>query len=172
LTQKSLQWFRREPERQREADAALYLSLMHSAKRQIATGSAQPSIAKLAIEKQSIFGLNDVETAYALSAPWAAGVGTVRFFLGLVFSAFFTWLQFLVFTYVICFFSDVLYFFSDVLYPFHYIPYFSEYHIASGSAQPLIAKLAIEMHTWFRLNDVDTAYVLSVLLYICSPLPF
>ncbi len=24
------------------------------------------------------FGLNDLEAAYTLSAPWAAGVGTVR----------------------------------------------------------------------------------------------
>ncbi len=30
------------------------------------------------LEKQQELGLTDVETAYALSAPWAAGTGTVR----------------------------------------------------------------------------------------------
>lgn len=39
---------------------------------------AQPSIAKRGLEKQSDFGLSDVETAYALSAPFTAGVSTVR----------------------------------------------------------------------------------------------
>lgn len=40
-------------------------------------GLAQPSIARTALGKQTDFGLNDIETAFAVSAPFAAGVGTV-----------------------------------------------------------------------------------------------
>jgi hypothetical protein len=40
-------------------------------------GLAQPSIARTALGKQADFGLNDIETAFAVSAPFAAGVGTV-----------------------------------------------------------------------------------------------
>jgi hypothetical protein len=38
---------------------------------------AQPSIATHAIEKQEEFEMTDVEIAYTLSAPWAAGTDTV-----------------------------------------------------------------------------------------------
>lgn len=50
---------------------------MNDVRRQMEQGTARPSTATKALEKQKSFGLNDVETAYALSAPWAAGVGTV-----------------------------------------------------------------------------------------------
>lgn len=40
-------------------------------------GLAYPSTATRALEKQGAFGLNDLETAYALSAPFVAGTGTV-----------------------------------------------------------------------------------------------
>jgi hypothetical protein len=53
------------------------MSLMNDVKSQMQRGTAPPSVGKLAIEKQSEFGLNDLETAYALSSPWMAGVGTV-----------------------------------------------------------------------------------------------
>lgn len=75
--QRMLQWFRREPERQRAIDSDRYMLLMNNVKAQMQRGTAPPSVAKLAIEKQSDFGLNDLETAYALSSPWMAGVGTV-----------------------------------------------------------------------------------------------
>ncbi|TFK72866.1 cytochrome P450 [Pluteus cervinus] len=71
-----LQWFRREPERHRAHDTKTYMSLMNDVKRQMEQGTAQPSTATRALEKQANFGLNDVETAYALSSPWSAGVGT------------------------------------------------------------------------------------------------
>ncbi|KAJ7813127.1 cytochrome P450 [Mycena olivaceomarginata] len=75
-----LQWFRWEPERHRTMDTKLYLSIMNDVKRQIAENTAQPSMAAHSLSRQAEFGLNDVETAYALSAPWAAGVGTVYHF--------------------------------------------------------------------------------------------
>ncbi|KAJ7510535.1 cytochrome P450 [Mycena galericulata] len=71
-----LQWFRWEPERHRQLDTEFYMSLMNDVKRQLAENSAQPSMAAYSLSKQAEFGLSDVETAYALSAPWAAGVGT------------------------------------------------------------------------------------------------
>lgn len=40
-------------------------------------GTAQPSMATLALERQAEFGLTDLETAYTLAGPWDAGVGTV-----------------------------------------------------------------------------------------------
>ena len=43
-------------------------------------GIAYPSTATRALEKQGAFGLNDLETAYALSSPFGAGSGTVRDF--------------------------------------------------------------------------------------------
>jgi hypothetical protein len=54
------------------------MSLMNDVKRELAENSARPSMAVYSLSKQAEFGLTDVETAYALSAPWAAGVGTVR----------------------------------------------------------------------------------------------
>ncbi|KAF8061631.1 cytochrome P450 [Lyophyllum atratum] len=71
-----LQWFRYEAERHRAMDTGLYMSLMNNVKEQMKLGTDQPSMATHALEKQEQFGLSDVETAFALSAPWAAGVGT------------------------------------------------------------------------------------------------
>lgn len=58
-------------------DTKLYMSVLDDVKRQIEQGTAQPSMATYAVAKQEELSLSDVETAYALSAPWAAGVGTV-----------------------------------------------------------------------------------------------
>ncbi|KAJ7470933.1 cytochrome P450 [Mycena latifolia] len=71
-----LQWFRWEPERHRKHDTEFYMSLMDNVKRQIAANTAQPSMAAYSLSKQAELGLTDIDAAYALSAPWAAGVGT------------------------------------------------------------------------------------------------
>ncbi|KAK0213317.1 cytochrome P450 [Desarmillaria ectypa] len=73
---KFLQWFRWEPERRRAVDTEIYLSILNNVKRQMQDGTAHPSMATHGLEKQHELGLTDVETAYALSAPWAAGTGT------------------------------------------------------------------------------------------------
>ncbi|KAF9454479.1 cytochrome P450 [Macrolepiota fuliginosa MF-IS2] len=73
---KCLQWFRREPERMRERDTKVYLGLLNEVRERIANGTGIPSIASRALEKSTNWGLNDVEIAYALSAPWQAGVTT------------------------------------------------------------------------------------------------
>ncbi|KAI0353739.1 cytochrome P450 [Trametes cingulata] len=72
-----LQWFRHEVDRHREMDRELYMSLMNRVRQQMSEGTAQPSMATLALERQSEFGLSDLETAYTLAGPWDAGVGTV-----------------------------------------------------------------------------------------------
>lgn len=75
--QKCLQWFRWDAEKQRKIDIDLYMSLMNTVKKQIDEGTAQESMATRALSKQAQFGLNEEQTAYALSGPYAAGVGTV-----------------------------------------------------------------------------------------------
>ncbi|KAF8235717.1 cytochrome P450 [Tricholoma matsutake] len=71
---RTLQWFWQEPERQCAIDSDWYMSLMNNVKSQMWRGTAPPSVGNLAIEKQSEFGLNNLETAYALSSPWMAGI--------------------------------------------------------------------------------------------------
>ncbi|KAG7439465.1 cytochrome P450 [Guyanagaster necrorhizus] len=73
---KFLQWFRWVPERRRAVDTKMYLSLLDDLKHQMQVGTAHTSVDTHGLEKQEQFGLTDVETAYALSAPWAAGTGT------------------------------------------------------------------------------------------------
>ncbi|KAF8999598.1 cytochrome P450 [Cyathus striatus] len=72
----SLQWFRWEPERRKTEDTKFYLELMKNVKENIYNGTAHPCTATRALDKQTDFGLNDVETAYALTSPSQAGVGT------------------------------------------------------------------------------------------------
>ncbi|EKM79763.1 hypothetical protein AGABI1DRAFT_127447 [Agaricus bisporus var. burnettii JB137-S8] len=75
---KWLQWFRWEPERMRHRDTMVYMGLLDGVKERIAnkTDSAKPSVAVRGLEKQQDWGLNDIELAYACSAPWQAGGST------------------------------------------------------------------------------------------------
>ncbi|KAJ3504258.1 hypothetical protein NMY22_g17982 [Coprinellus aureogranulatus] len=73
---KPLQWWRPEPERHFQEDSRLLLQLMNSVRDRMAKGLAYTSTATRALEKQGAFGLNDLETAFALSAPFGAGAGT------------------------------------------------------------------------------------------------
>ncbi len=75
--QKFLQWFRWEPERHRALDTELYMAMLDDVRQQMQNGTAHPSMASHGLEKQEEFGLSDEETAFTLSAPWAAGPGTV-----------------------------------------------------------------------------------------------
>ncbi|KAJ2919890.1 hypothetical protein MD484_g619, partial [Candolleomyces efflorescens] len=82
---KPLQWWRREPEEHFADDSKLLLGLANEVKERMNKGLAYSSTATRALEKQGAFGLNDLETAYALSAPFVAGTGTtlgvIDFFL-------------------------------------------------------------------------------------------
>ncbi|KAF4615654.1 hypothetical protein D9613_012488 [Agrocybe pediades] len=74
---KLMQWFAKEPLRQRAVDTELYLLLLNNVRKQMEAGTARPSTARRALEKQGEFGLSDVETAYCVSAPFGAGLATV-----------------------------------------------------------------------------------------------
>lgn len=73
---KPLQWWRPEPERHFQEDSKLLLELMNEVRERMSKGLAYTSTATRALEKQGAFGLNDLETAYALNAPFGAGAGT------------------------------------------------------------------------------------------------
>ena len=72
-----LQWFRRGPEKHRDINTHLYMSAMNEVKRKMENGTAVSCTATYGLTKQEELGFNDIELAYALSAPWAAGIGTV-----------------------------------------------------------------------------------------------
>ncbi|KAF7904135.1 hypothetical protein EAF00_001469 [Botryotinia globosa] len=72
-----LQWFRHEPEKHRDTNTKLYTTTMSEVKRKMQDGTAVPCTSTYGLTKQKELGMNDdVELAYALSAPWAAGIGT------------------------------------------------------------------------------------------------
>jgi len=73
---RALQWFRYEPEKARDKNTNLYMTAMNEVKRKIENGTAIPCTATYGLSKQKELGFNDVELAYGLSAPWAAGIGT------------------------------------------------------------------------------------------------
>lgn len=62
----------------RRRDTRVYTGLLNDVRERVESGNAMPSIASKALEKTANWGLNDIEIAYALSAPWQAGVTTVR----------------------------------------------------------------------------------------------
>ncbi|TFK91176.1 cytochrome P450 [Polyporus arcularius HHB13444] len=71
-----LQWFRHDVEKARQKNLELYMGLLNRVRKQMADGTAQPSMATFGLSKQQEFGLTDLEMAYTLAGPWDAGVGT------------------------------------------------------------------------------------------------
>jgi len=61
----------------RQRDTRVYLGLLNDVRERIENGTAMTSIASKALEKTANWGLSEIEIAYALSAPWQAGVTTV-----------------------------------------------------------------------------------------------
>ncbi|TGO15160.1 hypothetical protein BTUL_0043g00130 [Botrytis tulipae] len=77
LESRPLQWFRHEPEKHRDTNTRLYTTAMNEVKRKMRDGTAVPCTSTYGLTKQKELDMNDdVELAYALSAPWAAGIGT------------------------------------------------------------------------------------------------
>ncbi|CAG8960300.1 hypothetical protein HYFRA_00012374 [Hymenoscyphus fraxineus] len=74
---KPLQWFSWEPERRRDTNTRLYMSVLNDVKKRIEEGTQVPCTTQWALERQKELGFNDLELSYALSSPWAAGIGTV-----------------------------------------------------------------------------------------------
>ncbi|KAF9257466.1 cytochrome P450 [Marasmius fiardii PR-910] len=71
-----LQWFRYKPEKHRNMNTKLYMSVMNEVKRKMEKGTAIPCTTTYGLRKQKELGFNDIELAYALSTPSAAGIGT------------------------------------------------------------------------------------------------
>ncbi|TCD68766.1 hypothetical protein EIP91_009912 [Steccherinum ochraceum] len=84
---KSVQWFRWTAERQRKRDEKFYMSLMRQVEKQIADGTAMPSMALNALSKVDQLDMTPIQTAYALSSPWAGGVDTTTVALEIVLMA-------------------------------------------------------------------------------------
>jgi hypothetical protein len=55
----------------------VYMKLLNGVKERIKNGSAKSSVAVRGLEKQQEWGMNELEVAYASSAPWQAGASTV-----------------------------------------------------------------------------------------------
>lgn len=79
LYQRSLQWFRWDPERHYHVDLKLYTSMLHEVQERMQQGAAQSSMATLALQHVKNHDMTEAQAAYALSGPWAAGTGTVCF---------------------------------------------------------------------------------------------
>jgi hypothetical protein len=75
-----LQWFRKELEvleEIRDKDTKNYLTFFNDVKRRNEAGIAKDCMATYSLSKGGNQGMTDVEIAYALSAPFGAGVDTV-----------------------------------------------------------------------------------------------
>jgi hypothetical protein len=63
----------------RARDTKIYMKLLNEVRERVKNGTARPCVAERALERQVEWGLNDVELAYAASAPWQAGGNSVCF---------------------------------------------------------------------------------------------
>jgi hypothetical protein len=80
-----LQWFRSALdalEKIREKDTKTYMTFYNNVKRRHEAGIAKDCMATFSLSKGGNFGMTDIEIAYALAAPFGAGVETVRWFSG------------------------------------------------------------------------------------------
>jgi hypothetical protein len=78
--QRPLQWFRKELETLeeiRDKDTKAYLSSFNDVKQRNEAGIAKDCMATYSLSKSGNQGMTDVEIAFALSAPFSAGVDTV-----------------------------------------------------------------------------------------------
>lgn len=74
---KPLQWFSWEPERRRDTNTRLYMTVMNGVRKRMEEGTQIPCTTQWALERQKELNFDDLELSYALSSPWAAGIGTV-----------------------------------------------------------------------------------------------
>ncbi|PVH99862.1 cytochrome P450 [Periconia macrospinosa] len=55
----------------------LYMTVLNDVKKRMEEGTQIPCTTQWALERQKELGFDDLELSYALSSPWAAGIGTV-----------------------------------------------------------------------------------------------
>ncbi|KAH9937759.1 cytochrome P450 [Epithele typhae] len=73
---RSLQWFRREPEAQRQRDIALLTHLLNDVKKRMSEGTIPDCLTSQTVANQEKNGLTDVEIAYTVASPFGAGIET------------------------------------------------------------------------------------------------
>ncbi|KAL5514879.1 hypothetical protein ACEPAG_2195 [Sanghuangporus baumii] len=73
---KCLQWFRREPEAQKERDMRLLNHLVADVKQRMKEGTVPDCLAVEALQSQQKIGMGDLFLAYSMSTPFGAGIET------------------------------------------------------------------------------------------------
>jgi hypothetical protein len=79
--QRSLQWFRREPELRRQRDIALLMHLFNDVKTRMQGGTIPDCLTTQTISNMHQHGMSELEVAYAVSSPFGAGIETVTYFV-------------------------------------------------------------------------------------------
>ncbi|KAL5478269.1 hypothetical protein ACEPAI_2453 [Sanghuangporus weigelae] len=73
---KCLQWFRREPEAQKERDVRLLNHLVADVKQRMKEGTVPDCLTVEALQNQQKIGVRDLFLAYSMSTPFGAGIET------------------------------------------------------------------------------------------------
>lgn len=60
------------------SNVKLYTGLLRDVKRKMDAGLAKPSMSATMLEEQETSGLTEIQMAYSASAPFTAGIPTVR----------------------------------------------------------------------------------------------
>ncbi|KAF8153047.1 cytochrome P450 [Crassisporium funariophilum] len=71
-----LQWFRREPERNRQRDIKFLMHLFNDVKTRLKKGTSQDCLTAQCITDMDQLGMSDIDLAYAVSSPFGAGIET------------------------------------------------------------------------------------------------
>ncbi|KAI0717572.1 cytochrome P450 [Cerioporus squamosus] len=72
-----LQWFRRDADKAYARAASLYMELLTDVKNRMEAGTAKECMATRGLKDQQSLGFSDLELAFALNAPFGAGIDTV-----------------------------------------------------------------------------------------------
>lgn len=77
--QRKLQWFRPEPERMKIVTEGIYVRLLNDVEEKVQRGTAKESLSSRLLVSGNDLGFSKVEMAWAVSAPFSAGIETVSF---------------------------------------------------------------------------------------------
>ncbi|KAF8168582.1 cytochrome P450 [Pholiota molesta] len=75
--QRSLQWFRKEPETRRARDVHFLMHLYNDVKKRMQSGTTPECLASQCISNIKKLGMEEIELAYAVASPFGAGIETV-----------------------------------------------------------------------------------------------
>lgn len=74
---RAFQWFRREPEAQKQRDIKLLTHLVADVRQRMGAGTIPDCLTVQALENQGKEGMSDLFLAYSVSSPFGAGIETV-----------------------------------------------------------------------------------------------